>query len=305
MRRYIIYRLLLGLVTIIGVSIIVFAISRLSGDVALLLAPTEATEAELQAIRASLGLDKSIPVQYFIFIKNALHGDLGTSLAFKVPVMQIILNRIPNTLQIGLTAFILGNFFGVLFGMISATKPGSFTDWSGKLFALIGQAIPGFWLAVMMMMVFAVYLKWLPTSGMGNIKNMVMPVISLSWFQIAFTMRLTRSSLIDVMDSDYVKLARIKGNPESMVIWKHALRNAIIPVVSMAGMQLATLVGGSVFIETIFRWPGVGTLMVSAINGRDYPMIQAITLVISASIIVVNLIIDLLLAYIDPRIKYT
>jgi peptide/nickel transport system permease protein len=303
MRRYVIKRLLLGIVTLIGVSIIVFTVSRLSGDVALLLAPQNATEEQLQIIRESLGLDKPIPVQYFIFVKNALHGDFGESITYQQPAMRILISRIPATLQLGITAFILGNFLGVFFGIVSATKRGSWLDWGGKSFALLGQAVPNFWMAVMLILLFAVELKWLPTSGMGGLKHMILPVISLSWFSMAFTMRITRSSMLDVLDTEYIKLARIKGNPERVVIWKHALRNALIPVVTVAGMQLAVLLGGSVFIETIFRWPGVGLLMVSSITVRDYSLVQAITLVITAAIVLINLLVDLAFVFLDPRIK--
>jgi ABC-type dipeptide/oligopeptide/nickel transport system permease component len=168
----------------------------------------------------------------------------------------------------------------------------------------LGQAVPGFWLAVMLMMIFAVNLGWLPTSGMGGIKYMVLPVISLSWFSVAFVMRITRSSLLDTLDSEYVKLARIKGNPEWVVIIKHALRNALIPVVMLMGMQLAMLVGGAAFIETVFRWPGIGILMVNSITNLDYPLIQAITLITSAALVLIMLVVDILFVYLDPRIKY-
>jgi ABC-type dipeptide/oligopeptide/nickel transport system permease component len=304
MRRYILNRILLGIITIIGVSIIVFVAARLSGDVTLLIAPTNATEEQLQAIRVHYGLDKPIPVQYLIFVKNAFHGDFGTSITYSRPAMEIVLNRMPATLELGIVSFILGNIMGVFLGVLSATRRTRWMDWGGTIFALLGQAIPNFWLAVMLMLVFAVKLHWLPTSGIGGIRHLILPVISLSWFTVAFVMRITRSSLLDVLDSEYVKMARIKGNPESVVIWKHALRNALIPVVTMAGMQLAMLVGGAAFIETIFRWPGVGILMVDSITARDYPMIQSITLIISALVIAINLIVDVLFIYIDPRIKY-
>jgi peptide/nickel transport system permease protein len=304
MRRYILKRILLGIVTLFGVSIIVFVVSRASGDVALLSAPQNATEETLQALRHKYGTDKPIPVQYYIFIKDALHGDFGNSIMYAQPAMKVILRRLPATLELGLLAFFAGNFIGILFGIVSATRRNSWADWLGKTFALLGQAMPNFWVAVMLILIFAVKLNLLPTSGIGGINHLILPAFSLAWFQIAFTMRLTRSSLLDVMDSEYVKLARIKGNSERVVIWKHALRNALLPVVSMAGMGLAFTVGGSVFIETIFRWPGVGILMVNSITGRDYPLVQAITTITAAFIIVINLLVDVLYVYIDPRIKY-
>ncbi len=304
MRRYVLNRVLLGIITVFGVSIIVFVLARLSGDVARLYAPANATTEQLEMIRAKLGLDKPIPVQYWVFVKDALHGDFGTSITFGRPAMEVVLKRIPATLQLGLAAFIIGNFFGILLGILAAIYRSKWIQWGAQSFALLGQAVPGFWLAVMLMMIFAVNLGWLPTSGMGGIKYMILPVISLSWFSVAFVMRITRSSLLDTLDSEYVKLARIKGNPERVVIFKHALRNALIPVVMLMGMQLAMLVGGAAFIETVFRWPGIGILMVNSIQNLDFPLIQAITLVTSSALVFIMLVVDILFVYLDPRIKY-
>jgi len=295
---------LLGIITIWGVSIIVFVVARLSGDVARLYAPANASAEQLDMIRARFGLDRSIPVQYWVFIKNAVQGDFGTSVTFGRPAMEIVLKRIPATLQLGLAAFVLGNVIGILLGVLAAINRSKWVQWGAQSFALLGQAVPGFWLAVMLMMIFAVRLGWLPTSGMGELKHMVLPVISLTWFSVAFVMRITRSSVLDTLDSEYVKLARIKGNPERVVIIKHALRNALIPVVMLMGMQLAMLVGGAAFIETVFRWPGIGILMVNSISNLDYPLIQAITLVTSAALVLTMLIVDILFVYLDPRIKY-
>jgi peptide/nickel transport system permease protein len=297
-------RVLLGIVTIIGVSIIVFAVARLSGDVALLYAPQNATEEELQVVREHFGTDKPIPVQYYLFVKNALHGDFGTSVSYGRPAMEVVLKRMPATLELGFLAFLIGNFLGILLGIFAAIYRSKWMQWGGQSFALLGQAVPGFWLAVMLMLVFAVKLHWLPTSGMGGISHLILPVISLSWFAVAFVMRITRSSLMDTLDSEYVKLARIKGNPEWVVVVKHALRNALIPVVMLMGMQFAMLIGGSAFIETVFRWPGIGVLMVNSITARDYPIIQAITIITSAALVLVMLLVDILFVYLDPRIKY-
>ena len=297
-------RVLLGIVTIFGVSVIVFVVARLSGDVARLYAPTSATAEDLQAVRVKFGLDKPIPVQYFIFVREALRGEFGTSFAYSRPAMEIVLNRLPITLQLGLSSFVIGNVLGIILGILAALYRSKWMQWVGQSFALLGLAVPPFWLAIMLMLVFAVELRWLPTSGMGSIKHMILPVGSLSWFSLTFVMRVTRTSLMDTLDSEYVKLARIKGNPEWVVIIKHALRNALIPVVMLMGMQLAMLLGGSVFIENIFRWPGVGSLLVNSIDGRDYPLIQAITLLTSSALIFIMLIVDILFVYLDPRIKY-
>jgi ABC-type dipeptide/oligopeptide/nickel transport system permease component len=284
--------------------VIVFVVARLSGDVARLYAPTSATAEDLQVVRVRLGLDKPIPVQYFIFVKDAVRGDFGTSFAYSRPAMEIVLNRLPVTLQLGLSSFVIGNVLGIILGILAALYRSKWVQWVGQSFALLGLAVPPFWLAVMLMLVFAVELRWLPTSGMGSIKHMILPVGSLSWFSLTFVMRVTRTSLLDTLDSEYVKLARIKGNPEWVVIIKHALRNALIPVVMLMGMQLAMLLGGSVFIENIFRWPGVGSLLVNSIDGRDYPLIQAITLLTSSALVFIMLVVDILFVYLDPRIKY-
>jgi ABC-type dipeptide/oligopeptide/nickel transport system permease component len=284
--------------------VIVFVVARLSGDVARLYAPTSATAEDLQVVRVRLGLDKPIPVQYFIFVKDAVRGDFGTSFAYSRPAMEIVLNRLPVTLQLGLSSFVIGNALGIILGILAALYRSKWVQWVGQSFALLGLAVPPFWLAVMLMLVFAVELRWLPTSGMGSIKHMILPVGSLSWFSLTFVMRVTRTSLMDTLDSEYVKLARIKGNPELVVVIKHALRNALIPVVMLMGMQLAMLLGGSVFIENVFRWPGVGSLLVNSIDGRDYPLIQAITLLTSSALVFIMLIVDILFVYLDPRIKY-
>ena len=304
MRRYVLKRVLLGIITIWGVSIIVFVVARLSGDVARLYAPANASAEQLDMIRARFGLDKPIPVQYWVFVKNAVRGDFGTSVTFGRPAMEVVLKRIPATLQLGLAAFVLGNVIGILLGVLAAINRSKWVQWGAQSFALFGQAVPGFWLAVMLMLVFAVQLGWLPTSGMGELKHMVLPVLSLTWFSVAFVMRVTRSSVLDTLDSEYVKLARIKGNPERVVIIKHALRNALIPVVMLMGMQFAMLIGGAAFIETVFRWPGIGILMVNSIQNLDFPLIQAITLVTSAALVFTMLLVDILFVYIDPRIKY-
>jgi peptide/nickel transport system permease protein len=304
LRRYILKRLLLGIVTIIGVSIIVFAAARLSGDVARLYAPESATAEQLQLIRERLGVDKPIPVQYYIYIKDALQGDFGTSIMYNRPAVQVVLHRLPRTLILGLLAFVIGNILGILLGILAALYRTKWIQWGAQSFALLGQAVPGFWLAVMLMLVFSVELHWLPTSGMGGIKYLILPVASLSWFSVAFVMRITRSSLLDTLNSEYVKLARIKGNPEWVVVIKHAFRNALIPVVMLLGMQLAILLGGSVFIEQIFRWPGIGQLMVTAVNVRDFPVIQTIALLASVLLVLVMLLVDIAFVYINPRIKY-
>ncbi|OGO21140.1 MAG: ABC transporter permease [Chloroflexi bacterium RBG_16_50_9] len=304
MRRYVLKRVLLGIVTFIVVSMIVFIAARLSGDVALLLAPQEASEEDIQAIRVQLGLDKPIPVQYYVFMRNSLHGDFGESIRYSQPAMRVILGRLPATLELGSAGFLMSVFLGILFGVFSATRRDSYLDWGGKIFGMLGQSMPGFWVGIMLILLFGVELGWLPTSGHGGIKHLILPAFSVGWFSITAVMRLTRSSMLDVLDSEYIKMARIKGNPERVVVWKHALRNALIPVLGMAGMQLAFLIGGVVIVETVFRWPGLGSLIAEGVFSRDYSLVQAGVFIISGAIIVINLLVDLTYGIIDPRIKY-
>ena len=283
---------------------IIFIAARLSGDVALLLAPQDATDKEVQSIRVRLGLDKPIPVQYYVFIKNAIRGDFGESIRYKRPAVEVVTSRLSATVELVGTSFFIAIIIGILLGTTSATRRGSWLDQSGKLFALFGQAMPGFWVGIMAILVFSVTLGLLPTSGRGGISHLILPASSMAWYSIASTMRVTRSSMLDVLDSEYIKMARSKGAPEGLVVWKHALKNALIPVVGLGGMQLAHIIGGAVIIESIFSWPGLGSLIVDAVYSRDYPLVQAGVFFISAFLITLNLIIDLLYGFIDPRIRY-
>lgn len=304
MRRYALRRFLLGILCIIGVSIIIFGATRLSGDVTYLMLPEEATQQEVDELRAVLGLDKPIPIQYAIFVKNVARGDLGKSIRYNRPAMEMVLERMPATIQLALAGFVISIVMGLLIGVTSATRRGSLLDTFGKLFALTGQAMPNFWLGIMAILLFSVTLGWLPTSGRGGIEHLIMPAVTVSWFSTAALMRLARSSMLDVLDSEYIKMARLKGNPEWIVVWKHGLRNALIPVVTMGGLQLSMLLGGVVIIENVFSWPGLGKLLVEAIYSRDYSLVQAGVFVTSTILIACNLAVDLLYGVIDPRIRY-
>jgi peptide/nickel transport system permease protein len=304
MKRYIIKRLLLGLLTLIGVSIIIFIAVRLSGDPVLLLVPPDPTDQEIQQMKIELGLDKPVPVQYFIFAKNCLKGDFGKSVRYRRPALDLVLDRLPATIQLALLAFLVSTLLGIAIGVTSIAKPGSWFDFLGKTFAMIGQAMPEFWIGIMLILIFSVQLGWLPTSGRGGIQHFILPSITLGWFSAASIMRLTRSSMLQVMGSEYIKTARLKGNPEKVVVWRHALRNALIPIVTMGGMQLGRLLGGAVIVESIFAWPGLGQLIFDAITTRDYSLVQCGVLVISTFYIFLNLVVDLLYGIIDPRIRY-
>ncbi|MDD1758666.1 MAG: ABC transporter permease, partial [Methanotrichaceae archaeon] len=218
--------------------------------------------------------------------------------------MEIILERLPATVQLAFMAFSMSIIGGLLLGVLSATKHDTFLDTFAKVFAIFGQAMPGFWLGIMMILTFSVVLGWLPTSGRGGISHMIMPAITLAWFSVASILRLTRSAMLDVLDSEFIKTARLKGNPEWLVIWKHALRNALIPVVAMSGLQLAHLLGGVVIAETIFGWPGLGSLILEGVYSRDYALVQAGVFIISVVFITINLLVDLVYGVIDPRIRY-
>ena len=304
MRRYALKRVLLGLVTLIGVSLIVFVAIRLSGNPVLLLVQPDASQEEIRKMEHELGLDKSIPVQYLVFVKNSLKGDFGKSTRYRRPALELVLKRLPATLQLAVVAFCISIGLGITIGVISVAKPGSWLDFLGKAFASIGQAMPEFWIGIMSILVFSVKLGWFPTSGRGGIEHLVLPGFALGWFSAASIMRMTRSAMLQVMGSEFIKTARLKGNPERVVIWRHALRNALIPVVAMGGMQLGRLLGGAVIVETIFGWPGLGQLILDGVYGRDYAVVQTGVFITSAFFIFLNLVVDLTYGIIDPRIRY-
>jgi peptide/nickel transport system permease protein len=304
MSRYVLRRLALGILTLAGVSLIVFVAARLSGDVTYLLLPPDAPQEEVRNFRAELGLDQPLPVQYLIFLKDVAKGDFGRSLRYKRPVVDLVFSRLPATIELAAGSFLVSAFIGLLFGVTSATRRGAWVDTFGKFFAMLGQSMPNFWLGIMAILIFSVKLGWLPTSGRGGIQHLVLPALTLGWFSAASILRITRSSMLDVLDSDYIKTARLKGNPEWLVVWKHALRNALIPVVSLSGIQLAQLLGGAVITESVFGWPGLGSLILDAVYNRDYPLVQAGVLVTSIIFISLNLIVDLLYGLINPRIRY-
>jgi len=303
MTRYVLRRIAFGLLSLFAVSLITFVTTRLSGDVTYLLAPMDATREEIAQVRANYGLDKPLPVQFATYLKNAVQGDFGTSIKYGVPALDLVLSRLPATILLSLTGFALALVVGVPLGILAARRRGGPADHFASLFSLVGQAMPGFWVAIMLQLVFAVTLRVLPTGGAGSPAHLILPAIAVSWFSIAAFMRLTRGSMLEVLESDYVKLARVKGNPERVVVLKHAFRNALIPLVTFAGLNLGVLLGGAVVIESVFAWPGVGQLMIASIGARDYPIVQAGVLVTASMFIAVNLVVDLLYGVLDPRIR--
>jgi peptide/nickel transport system permease protein len=258
----------------------------------------------MQKVRVELGLDRPIPVQYVIFIKNSLKGDFGRSTRYRIPALELVTRRIPATVQLAFFAFAVSTILGITIGVISAIRPGSWLDLSGKTFAMVGQAMPEFWIGIMAILIFSVKLGWLPTSGRGSLQHLILPSLTLGWFSAASIVRLTRSSMLQVMGSEYIKTAHLKGNPEWVVVWRHALRNALIPIVAMGGMQLGRLLGGAVIVESIFGWPGLGQLILEGINSRDFSVVQTGVFITSTIFILLNLVVDLSYGIIDPRIRY-
>jgi peptide/nickel transport system permease protein len=304
MGKYILKRLLAGLICMIGVSLIIFTAVRLSGDVTELLLPEDATKEDFDRLRSELGLDKPIPVQYIIFLKQAVRGNFGQSTRFTRPAMELVLGRMAATLQLASLAFLIAIIFGLLAGVTSAHKRGSPLDIIVRVSALFGQSMPSFWIGLMFILIIAVWLGLLPTSGRGGLKHMILPALTLSLYSIAAISRLTRSAMLNVLGSDYIKMARLKGCTERRVIWKHGLKNAAIPVVTLAGMQMAQVIGLGVIVETVFAWPGIGKLIVDAVFTRDYAVVQAGVSVLSAIYIIINIGVDLAYGVLDPQIRY-
>jgi len=292
------------IIALMGISLLIFILVRISGDPTDLMRTSSTTEEEIANIKVQLGLDKSQPEQYWIFIKNLVRGDLGNSIIKMRPVTEMIGEALPNSLKLVLSSFIVGMLVALILGVVAATRRDSWLDNGVKLLAVLGQAMPSFWIGIMSIFVFCVYLHLLPTFGTSRLANYVLPVGTLSLYLLPGIMRLVRSSMLDVLDSEYVKLARIKGLSERMVIWKHALRNALIAPLTTAGMIFANLITGAVIIETVFNWPGIGRLSIQGLISRDFPVIQGITLMVATLVLLLNLLVDILYAYIDPQIRY-
>jgi ABC-type dipeptide/oligopeptide/nickel transport system permease component len=288
-----------------GVSVLVFFLLRLApGDpVSLLLAETASPE-QIAEARAKWGLDKPIYVQYWVFLTRAMRGDLGDSLFFRQPAIEVLFERMPATLQLSAVALLFSLSVAIPIGLLSALKRDTIWDYLGTNIAMLGQALPPYWLGIMLILIFSVNLRWFPTSGRGTIWHLILPAVTLGSVLMALVTRLVRSGMLDVLGEDYIRTARAKGLSERRVIIRHALRNILIPLVTVLGLQLGALFGGAVITESIFAWPGVGRLALQAINARDYPLVQASVLVISVVYVFLNLAVDLLYVYLDPRIRY-
>jgi len=305
MLSYIIRRVLLAIPVLIGVVTLVFLSLRLMpGDPALIMAGEAAPQEVVDRIRERLGLDQPLIVQYGIYMGSLLRGDLGESARTRRPVSREIGTRLPATMELAAASMAIAVVFGLLAGLISATRQYSLVDYGTMVGALIGISIPVFWFGLMAMWIFSVQLGWFPVGGRGTFRHLVLPAITLGAMSTGMIARMTRSSMLEVLRQDYVRTAHAKGLGERAVHMKHALRNALIPVMTLAGLQFGTLLGGSVLTETVFTWPGVGRLMVNSIMNRDYPVVQGAVLLIAVIFTAVNLLVDIAYSVVDPRIRY-
>ena len=305
MQSYLLRRLWQSALTLVGVSLLVFVILRvIPGDPAKMLLPEGAPPAAIEELNRELGLREPIWVQYGIFVRSVVRGDFGQSFQYRAPALRVVVERVPATIQLALTAMVLTVLVGVSIGVLAAVRRGTGYDYAGTVLAVLGQSLPNFWLGIMLILLFGVTLRWLPTSGFQGWQYLVLPSITLAAFPTALVARLTRSSLLEILSQEYIRTGRAKGLAEPAVILRHALRNATIPLLTLLGLQIGTLLGGAVITESIFAWPGMGKLVVDAIFFRDFPVVQTV-LILSATIFVaINLLVDLLYTVLDPRIRY-
>jgi peptide/nickel transport system permease protein len=266
--------------------------------------PMEATEEDFANMRRALGLDKPLVVQFFVFVSNAAQGDFGDSYYWSAPAMELLIDRLPATLELALAGLAFALLLAVPLGVLSAVYRGGWIDNGAKIFAMLGQAMPGFWVGLLLIVFIAVELRWLPAYGRGTLAHLVLPAIALGWYPVAAMTRTLRSAMLDILESDYVRMERAIGLPERAIIWRYALRNAAVPLVTMIGVYFANMLGGAFVIEVVFAWPGVGRTVVEAVFARDFPVVQAGVVLAAVIFVVVNLIVDLSYGFIDPRIRH-
>jgi len=303
-QRYILRRLLQGVVLLFVLAIIVFALARVTGNPADLMLPDDASAEDRADLMRTLGLDRPLHEQLWTFLSGAVRGDLGRSIRYRKPAVEVFFERLPNTLTLVPLALLGAVLVSIPLGLLAAVYRGTMIDRVCSTVAVLGIATPSFWLGIVLIYVFSITLGWLPSARMGGPTHYILPVITLSAFLVAGMMRLVRSSVLEVLDSEFVKLARIKGLSSTVVLWKHCLRNALIPVVTLFGVFFALLVTGAIVTETVFAWPGVGRLAYEAVIFRDYPLLQALILLKAIIVLSVNLAVDVLYAYLDPRVRY-
>jgi len=303
MSTFLVRRLLQSLVVLFGVSFVVFAILHLTGDPALVLLPPDASVEDVRRFREAMGFNDPFLVQYGRFLTGALHGDFGQSIRHGEPAFGLVVERMPATFELAGAALLLALCLSIPAGIVSAVRRNSPLDYLATVVALFGQSLPTFWLGIMLILLFSVQFHLLPSSGRGTLSHLVLPAVTLGLFTTARITRLTRSGMLEVLDQDYIRTARAKGVGDPPVVWKHALKNAAIPIVTIVGIELGTLLGGSVITETIFAWPGDGRLSVQAIANRDYPVVQAAVFLLASTFVLVNLLVDVVYTYLDPRIR--
>ena len=301
---YIGRRLAQTAVVLVGITLVVFWVIRLSGDPVLLMLPADSSQQDIQRLRESLGFDQPVHIQLWRFMERVATGDFGTSLRFQEPALALVLDRLPSTVLLAFTALSVAGVIALPLGVLSAVRRNSVWDHAAMAVALLGQSMPVFWTGIMLITIFAVALDLFPSSGSGTIRHLVLPTAALGFLSTGRVTRLVRGRMIEVLSEDYVRTARAKGVTESCVLYRHALRNCLLPVITILGLELGSTLGGAVVTEMVFSWPGVGRLIVSAIFARDYPLVQAAVLVVAAMFVVVNLVVDLLYAVIDPRVRY-
>lgn len=304
MKKFLLIKGAESLVALWVITLIVFGLTHLSGNPAGALLPDDATQEQIAFLIQRLGLDQPLHIQYFRFLGNALQGDFGTSMKWPgQPAMSVVMDRLPATLLLGGVAMLISIVIAIPLGVLAAVHKGRPIDTFAQGVALIGQSMPSFWLGILLIWAFAVGLKWLPTSGSGTFAHLILPAVSIAWFQISALTRLTRSAMLDVLDAEYIKLARAKGVSEPSITWKHALSNAAIVPLTYFGVLAGSVLTGSVVIETVFSWPGLGWTAIEAIKSRDFPVVQSVVIVFAIIFILTNLLVDLLYALIDPRIR--
>ncbi|WP_027515817.1 ABC transporter permease [Bradyrhizobium sp. WSM1417] len=295
--------LLNALISMLGASLIIFIMSRLSGDPLSLLLPMDAPQSAVQAMRHELGLDRPMWDQYLIFLWKAVQGDFGRSYRWQMPAIELVFERLPATIYLAMAAFAFSLALAIPLGVLSAVRRGSWIDQIARIIAMLGQAVPSFWVGLLLILVFAVNLQWLPAFGADGVQHVILPAIALGWYPVAAQTRVIRSGMLEVLDSDYIRMGRAVGTPERLLIWKYALRNALLPLVTIMGVYFAYMLSGSFVVETVFAWPGLGRTVVEAVFARDYPVVQAGVLITSILFVLSNFLVDLSYSIIDPRIR--
>ncbi len=306
MRAYVLRRLGQAALTLVGVSVLVFLILRvLPGDPAKMLLPEGAPESAVEELNRHLGLREPLYVQYALFVRSVFRGDFGQSFQYRAPALSVVTERLAATVQLALAAMVLTVGVGVSLGIVAAVRRGTRYDFAATVLAVLGQSLPNFWLGIMLILLFGVALRWLPTSGFESGRHLILPAVTLAAFPTALVARLTRSSMLEILGRDFIRTGRAKGLAERAVVLRHALRNAAVPVLTVLGLQIGTLLGGAVITESVFAWPGMGKLVVDAIFFRDFPVVQTVLILSATIFVVINLLVDLLYTVIDPRIRYS